>query len=162
MRRAASFFALLLVVVACRGDRPWTTLATYDAPKSGLRIVVDASGVVPPGEDLMPVGVPTVAIICPKAAGHALRVDVGGSRATVTDGAAASTGIKWTAKDLEREIGAAGYASVDHAEIEEAIDSINGVSWGPKGTRMPGQTHHLGVVKVDFTAHAPASAKLCP
>ena len=159
MRRAAS--VLVLFAVACRGDRPWTTLATYDAPKSGVRVVVDASGVVPANEDLMPVGVPTVAILCPTSAGHALRVDVSGARATVTDGAT-SSGIKWTAKDLEREIGAAGYATVDHAEVEEAIDAINGVSWGPKGTRMPGQTHHLGVVKVDFTAHAPITVKVCP
>lgn len=158
MRRALS--VIVLALVACRGDRPWTTIATYDAPKSGFRLVVDASGVVPSGEDVMPVGVPTVAVVCPKSAGHALRVDVGGSRATVTDGASSSS-IKWTVTELEREIGLAGYTT-DHAEIEEAIASIDGVSLGPKGTRMPGQTHHLDVVKVDFTAHAPISVKICP
>ncbi|HEX4517698.1 MAG TPA: hypothetical protein VGH87_16955 [Polyangiaceae bacterium] len=153
---------VVAVLVACgRGDRPFTTLATYDAPKSGFRLVVDATGVVPPGEDLTPLGVPTVAVFCPKSVGHALRVDVAGPHATLTDGAKSSA-MPWTAAELTRVLGAAGYAAIDHAEIEEALASINGVSWGPKGTRMPGQTHALGVVKIDFTAHAPINVKMCP
>lgn len=160
MRRSASSIVLLLA--ACRGDAPFTTLATYDAPKSGFTVVVDAHGVVPADEDLMPVGVPTVAIVCPRTtAGHALRIDVNAPGATVTDGTTSSS-IRWKVPDLEHALAGAGYLTIDHAEIEETLDVINGVSYGRKGTHMPGQTHHLAVVKVDFASHAPATVKVCP
>src|SRR5512142_1425064 len=142
---------LTLLLVACRRDRPFTTLATYDAPKSGFRLIVDATGIVPPDEDLAP-GVPTVAIVCPKSsAGHPLRVDVNGRTAIVTDGAK-STPVAWNAPALRRALVDAGYAP-DAAEIDESLGAIEGVSYGPKGTRMPGQTRALAVVKVDFSGH---------
>ncbi len=155
-------FVIVAFIVACRGDRPFTTLAIYDAPKSGFRVFVDATGTVPAGEDLMPVGVPTVAIFCPKStAGHALRVDVSNPHATVTDGSKSSP-IRWRTAELTRALDDAGYTAIDHAEIEEALAAVNGVSWGPKGTRMPGQTHHLDVVNIDFKTHAPVNVKSCP
>jgi hypothetical protein len=152
--------ALVVCLFACRRDRPFTTLATYDAPKSGFRLVVDATGIVPPDEDLA-TGVPAVAIVCPKSsAAHALRIDVSGPKATVTDGAK-TTVIPWNAPAFTRALIDAGY-SIDAAEIDESLGAVEGVSEGPKATRMPGQTRALAVVNVDFSAHAPASVGHCP
>ena len=64
---------VVVCLLACRRDRPFTTLATYDAPKSGFRLIVDATGIVPRDEDMT--GGPVTAIVCPKSAGHPIRID---------------------------------------------------------------------------------------
>ena len=79
---------------------------------------------------------PAVAIVCPKSsAAHALRIDVSGPKATVTDGAK-STVIPWNAPAFTRALIDAGYA-IDAAEIDESIGAIEGVS-GPEGDAHAG------------------------
>jgi hypothetical protein len=148
---------LALVLASCTGGRSYATRATYDAPKSGFRMIVDAVGSVPPGEDLG-AGISTV-LVCPRGAPSAreLRIDLSSAstapRSVVAHDGTTSTPLAWDFKastaSLTRALAGVGFTP-DAAEVEEAVRTIEGVGEGPKGTPMPGQTHALTVVTIDF------------
>jgi hypothetical protein len=162
---------VLLLCASCKA-RPerFATEATYDAPRSGLRVVAFAKGAVPPGRD-MATGVAVVAVVCPAAthAGRPIRLDVAPDTAeprtvSVTD-RAAKTSLPWVPGrrdvSLTQALDAAGYGTPDAEEVAELADALDSVALGPKGVRIAGQTRTLLVAKVDFTAHARPTLASC-
>jgi hypothetical protein len=156
-----------LAMASCAVSRPYETRATYDAPKTSFRMIVDAVGTVPPNEDLG-AGISTV-LVCPRGAASAreLRIELPAysttPRSVIAHDGSISTSLPWDGKrsapSLTRALASVGFAP-DAAEVEEAVLVIDGVGEGPKATRMPGQTRMLTVVSVDFQKSRGASH--CP
>jgi hypothetical protein len=153
---SARGIALVMALASCARSRSFETRATYDAPKTGFRMIVDATGTVPPNEDLG-AGFSTV-LVCPRAASaRELRIDLPpyapATRSVVAHDGATATTLPWdwktAAASLTRALASVGYTP-DAAEVEEAVGVIDGVGEGPKATTMPGQTKTLTVVGVDF------------
>jgi hypothetical protein len=168
MLRALTLLMLCLMI-GCKRDRPFTTLAVYDAPKSDLRLMVWATGIGPgrSGGYKPMATIPTTAIFCPLSnIAHAVRIDVPpwapARKAVVTDGAT-STSVAWDlgarVESLTGVLRAAGYLP-ERAELLEVLAAIDGVAWGQNATLLADQTE-LVVVNVDFSAHGPIDVASC-
>lgn len=176
MRRNLQQLAGLVWIVAsaagCKHHpEAFATTAIYDAPKSGIRVIAYAKGAVQPNEDLAN-DASAVAVLCPAAKkGHPLRLDVPPTnvapRNVSVSGIAGTAPMPWTTGYREVTLAsilvAAGYPPPDPAELAEIAESIDAVAFGPKGTKIAGQTHTLVVASVDFEAtSAPTIASCSP
>lgn len=138
---------------ACRGDRPFHTVAVYEAPLSRCAIRMEARGVVRGGDD---VSVRSSAVLTFTRSGGADP----DRRPPVTTQAALREGWLWIGNQRAspgRQAGeaisplleAAGCAPIAQ-ELEELGGATEGVLLGPKGTMMSGQTRALRVVSTTF------------
>lgn len=136
--------------------KPFATRATYDAPKSGFRIVIDASGVIAPGADVTDDGVWT-AEVSPIGSTNAKTVNIQSApntSATVVVDAQDSMSVDWSSRNSEsffrQVLELAGYTNLSDAEIGEAVRAIECAKSGPKATLLPGQTTSLTAVEVNY------------
>jgi hypothetical protein len=153
---------LFVLASACQRDRRFQTVAVYEAPRSGCLIRVEASGVVRAGADLSQQSSARVAF-GPKSdsssrAGQdssvprAGALDVAFQDGYVRFGSESymqGSAPRWTLDALSSLLSGAG-CSPDAAEAEELLSAIEGVLFGPKGTKMSGQTRALKVVSTAF------------
>jgi len=142
---------------------PFHSRAVYEAPRSGFRFEVLASGKVAAGADLSDAGSGSVRFCpLPGTRGAALTFELvtGRSHAEVELGGSKSTaawGSKSSATTLRTELARAGYAHLDGAELEESARVIDGVLSGPKGTVLHGQSRALGVLSTRLNRAAPGA-----
>jgi hypothetical protein len=149
----------LLVACALAGcDYSYRTYVEYEAPRTGLRIVEVADGVVKAGRDLAEGG-HAVAVLCPTVPnGRALRIEINAFSIVVegADGGVRALSIRepHIEEAVAREVAPASL-SPDDAEIAESVRAIINASAGPKGTMVQGQTRALRFVRFERDTRAP-------
>lgn len=146
------------------GDRGYTfkSAATYDVPRLGFRMTVEATGTVPSGADLSEDGTFTAVLSRLPEAGRPFAF-LSGSQTNLTcrfekgptSGSAAASGqaFPWSSMDaagsLASILRAAGFTnSVSEPDaLEEAATTLFGPALGPKSTIIAG-TSNIIVIKV--------------
>jgi len=150
---------LILGVCGCGFERPLQSEATYQAPKTGYEIMIRATGVVPAGADIVDVPSGSVEIrpfanlkgkkritLMVKNEKHVIyHYDDGNPSAMEWD---FRTRNAVYADLLIR----AGYERPDADEVKESLEVMYGVMYGPKSTRLKGQTKFLQVIEVKLSA----------
>lgn len=140
------------------GDRLFETVAVYEAPKSGYRLEVIATGTIKDGADVCDGACEGEAKIVPKeqsAAKRAVRLTIRNYDIvqTMVD-ELEQGGVKGADAEESKKISnlllKAGYKQLAPDEIDETVRAIRGAVAGPKGTMMQGQTRHLAVIDIDF------------
>ncbi len=131
------------------------TVAEYDAPEMNFRLKIVGAGEIETGADLS-FDTNAIALICPSAnTSKSFRLkrtaELAGEYA-ITDG---ETGLlEWDSQRdqtvLETVFQAAGYERLSDNEIAETMRVFKGISYGPKGTTMPGQSDIFKVISVNF------------
>ena len=137
-------------------ENQFKTRAVYDAPTSGFRIIIDASGSIPPGADIATNGA-WKAMVTPLGSTTAKVVTIHSisktSAAFAVDSQPAVT-VTWGSSSsklsFRQTLVAAGYTSLSDADVAEAAKAIEGAAFGSKATLMSGQTKSLTVVEVTF------------
>jgi hypothetical protein len=137
-------------------ENQFKTRAVYDAPTSGFRIIIDASGSIPPSADITTNGV-WKAVVTPLSSTTAKVVTIHSisntSAAFAVDSQPAVT-VTWGSSSSKLSFGqalvVAGYTSLSDADVAEAAKAIEGAACGSKATLMSGQTKSLTVVEVKF------------
>jgi len=131
-------------------ENQFKTKAVYDARTSGFRIVIDASGSIPPGADIATNGV-WKAVVTPLGSTTAKVVTINSisntSAAFAVDSQPTVT-VTWGSSS--QALVPAGYTSLSDADVAEAAKAIEGAACGSKATLMSGQTKSLTVVEVKF------------
>jgi hypothetical protein len=168
--RARWLFLAPLALGSCNTTAtgyPFHSRAVYEAPHSGFRVEVLASGSVAAGADLSSSGSGS-ARFCPLSGSTAvaltLELKAGAGRVSVELAGTppAKSTAPWSARDasatLATELGRAGYRHLDRSELEESARAIDGVMAGPKGTLLRGQTRALGVLSTTLSRAAPRAA----
>jgi hypothetical protein len=134
-------------LASCGADRPFCSVAIYEAARSEFRLAVGARGIIEAGHDLAARSNGDVSVCA--TAGHGERHHVAWSTADAH--------ARTLRDELARRLGAAGYRNVDEQELEESADVIAGMLRGPKATRVEGQTRALKLVLVERCDSRPAS-----
>ncbi|MCA9626672.1 MAG: hypothetical protein KC766_03350 [Myxococcales bacterium] len=155
-----------LPLIACSGYDFWTH-GRYAAPKSGFTMEVAGDGHVDFGEDTTSTyhGFVQICPTTPSGGRVSLMFPGGTAKPSWTVSALKSSGGDWTRAELERQLRAAGYLSLDPAELDEAVGVAGGALAGPKGITLPGQSHHLKVLSARFDRTlptAPVAPAACP
>lgn len=137
-------------------NKVFSTHAIYEAPKSGLRLELQGSGVIEAGHDLSTHsgGVVTLSwrtkvaskqrkLTFARGLGHSL---------TYKDASGLTRSAPWGGKHSLRTLTsilhAAGATTRYPQELQAIVRAINGVMAGPKGTLHKGQSKHLRVLHV--------------
>ena len=149
-------FGLLALLCSSACSRTYDTVATYEAPRGGYRAKVTSAATFSGDDDLnpRPVGAAKLTPL-PGHTGALIELDrpVGTVMNYQLDGVAQPP-LSWdpgaNEKQLRTILTAAGYVDLPADETEEMAGAIDGVMYGPKGTRMPGQAHAIRVVSVVF------------
>jgi hypothetical protein len=158
LRLGYVFFCALLTIGFGDCDQfvenQFETKAAYDAPTSGFRIVIDASGSIPPGADIAtngvrktvvtPFGSTTAKVVTIHSISNTLATFAVDSQPAVT----VTWGSSSSKLSFRQTLVAAGYTSLSDADVAEAAKAIEGAARGPKATLMSGQTKSLTVVDV--------------
>ena len=145
---------VMLALSACAGDRPFHTIATYQAPRSHCSIRVEARGEVRSGADLAERadGLLTVQASAPPPGMDAhpatISVSLRGGRTYLGETPIDDVGAARTSA-VSTMMSEAG-CSPDPGETGEAVEAAEGVLLGPKATRMAGQTALLKVISTTF------------
>jgi hypothetical protein len=167
--RRGALLAAGVLALGCDAGNPFVTAATYEAPVSGFRVHLRATGVVPAGADLADSSTGTVRI-CPVGAAPGARAPItvrfasprdatfSIDRATVGSAAPATGAWHWSAAELTALLAAAGYAEVSPDEARETIRVLGAVS-GPKALVLTGQTTVLTVVATEYEYGRAAAAR---
>jgi hypothetical protein len=131
---------MLAALAACRGDYRFHTRASYEAPRGGYRVDIDAEGIVRSGADLAEEATAQVQIgALPPSTGDGIHLVVAHPQPPGATAAALAVALRQ-----------GGFTESPPAEIEEVGHAIEGALLGPKATLMDGQTRQLRVVKTDF------------
>lgn len=165
MKNSKRAFSVLSVIgftigfSGCGFERPFHIEATYRAPKTGYEITIFATGVVPAGADIVDVPSGTVEIR-PLATQQSKKMIV----LTILDerhisfqyDERNSLAVEWDfrtrVKVFADVLTQAGYDKPDADEVEETLGVLYGVMYGPKATRLKGQTKFLQVIEVKRSA----------
>jgi len=139
----------------CDSERPFHSEAIYQAPKAGYEMTISATGVVPVGADI--VDVPSGNVEFRPLANQqgkkrmSLVVQSETNASYQFDGENAAA-VEWdfrTRKAIFNEIlTQAGYNQLNADEIEESLEVMYGVLYGPKAAPLKGQTEFLQVIEV--------------
>src|SRR6185503_13544927 len=167
--RVSKLAACVVLLASCNttaSGYPFSSRAVYEAPRSGFRVEVVASGRVDAGHDTSTSGT-GFARLCPSPASPSPSITLtlghgSGSVAWEIAGTPVATGTaawdsKSSLKSLEGLLLRAGYGPPDRAELDEMVRAIDGVLLGPKGTTIGGQSRAIGVVSTRLDRELPAS-----
>jgi len=158
--RKKAFNALAVVVVAfgfwgCDGERPFQSEATYQAPQTGYEITIKATGVVPAGADIAerPSGSVEVRPLGNPQSRKRMILKVKNETHLTYhfDGEDASA-MEWDFRTRNAVFAdlltRAGYEMPVADEVEESLEVMYGVMYGPKAMRLKGQTKFLQVTEI--------------
>lgn len=131
------------------------TQAEYEAPEMGFHIKMLGAGVVTAGDDLSNDS-RAIAMICPSVStAKPIRLTRTGpltAEYSVTGGE--SGVLDWDfrskSKVLASVFRSADFSSASDNEIAETMRVFENISYGPKGTTMPGQARFLKGISVEF------------
>jgi hypothetical protein len=136
----APTFAAASLVLACRADRPFRTVAVYEAPRGQCSIRMEGQGVVRGGADLSEDSGATLTVRATEERNRVGRevasLSVAFHEETLQFGAGAETQVAWHEPGRMALSGLMSDAgcSVVPEELEELLTAVYGVLLGPKGS----------------------------